>query len=109
MLFPLYWAMSVHREPLWFEIKFDNFLNWLTERVSAPFRGTALEWWLLHPEGQTFTQVLTVMFAVCIWCFALDGSLWGSIRTFLTNSDAADNDDDKDDDTEVTGSFSFSG
>ncbi|KAH9882994.1 hypothetical protein J1614_000360 [Plenodomus biglobosus] len=97
MLFPLYWVMPVHREPLCIKIVFNNFLTWLAELFSAPFRGTVLEWWLLQPDGQAFTQLSIAILAICIWYLGLNSSLW---RTKADNIDVAD-----DDDSDTTGSM----
>ncbi|KAI8943665.1 hypothetical protein NX059_001649 [Plenodomus lindquistii] len=73
--------MPVYRDPIWIEILFDNFLTWLTELFSALFRGTVFEWWLLDPQGQAYTHLFTIILAIAIWYFALDGTLWHTLRT----------------------------
>ena len=68
----IHWAMPRYREPFWVEHVINNMLKRIDATLSQPIRGTALEYWLIDPQGQVGSVYCTLILGALIWLIALE-------------------------------------
>jgi hypothetical protein len=72
--------LPVYREPSAPELFIHNKASWFNEHFSQAFHKTALEYWLLHPHGQTYTLSMTTIIGALIWLLSLRTSVDKSVQ-----------------------------